>query len=187
VTRLSEWLLIVGAARPLARGLADRGRICQLILWLRGCDVGEPSLVGLLAAPRAAFPQSARPRAQCGWKGGDRFKGGEGEISNARYCGGLATRGVSRVGPRAGGVDRAEGSSVRIRNPGVPHWQELIIGHRASQCDTGEGKPEGARQTAAREGPRHFRTEVASGSSCETQEHGALTTPVNALELTFRL
>src|SRR5258705_6384150 len=45
-----------GAACLLARGLARRGGIYQLILWLRRGDVGETSLARLLAASRVARP-----------------------------------------------------------------------------------------------------------------------------------
>jgi len=66
---------------------------------------------------------------------------------------------VSRVGAVLG-VDRAEGSPARIKNPGGASRQELIACHRASQFDPGQDKPV-----------------APSGSSRETEDHGALTTP----------
>jgi len=82
--------------------------------------MGAPRLAGLLAAPRAAHPY---PLDHVLNAAGNRVIGSKvekGEISNARYCGGLATRVVNRVAP-CWGMDAIwqRANPPRIKKPGM--------------------------------------------------------------------
>jgi hypothetical protein len=107
----------------------------------------EPSLAGLLAAPRAACPCSLDHVLNPAGKG---VIGSKVEKARFQMRGSVAVwqHAGEQSGPRAGGVDRAEGSPVRIRNPGSASSAGAHYRSSASQCDTGQGKPQGARQTA---------------------------------------
>jgi hypothetical protein len=127
---------------------------------------------------------SARPRARCGRKHGDRPERRRGEISNASHCGGLATRMANGCGVMLGGETSFGKPGARIESENLGRCrQDLIAGHRASAIRPGAGRRTRAPDSRVRGAARASaasRTR-AGGSSRRTRVEDAVNTLPNTL------
>jgi hypothetical protein len=144
--------------------------------------MGEPSLAGLLAAARPAAHYPSRRALNTAANRVNGSNAQKGENSNAKYCGGLATRVVSGVGAVLEGQIGRRASPVRIRNPG------LLLGRTSlpviALLDATRGRASRRmRARVPRERPRHFeqRWRAIAGAGARRVDHA-----ITALEPAFR-